>query len=84
MTDASDPAAPPPRCLWTHTAWHPGYRATVTIDAFAADVGAALRSLRRFVDRENRRLARAGFPRRARLRRPSPLTIRREAPPARP
>lgn len=83
MTAAPDPAAPPP-CLWTHTAWHPGYRATVSIDAFAPDAGAALRSLRRFVDRENRRLARAGLPRRARLRRPSPLTIRREAPPTQP
>lgn len=64
--------------LYTYSVWHAGYRSHVTIDAYAADVETALRSLRRFVDRQNRRLARAGFPRRALIRRPHIGSVRLE------
>ena len=66
--------------LYTFSVFHPGYRNIVTIDAWAENQAAALRSLRRFVDRENRRLRRAGLPRARRLRRPSALTIVMERP----
>lgn len=66
--------------LYSYTVFHPGYRNTVTIDAWAESQAAALRSLRRFVERENRRLRRAGVPRARRLTRPSALSIRIEGP----
>jgi len=57
--------------------WHPVYRQHVTIDAAAVNRAAALRSPRRFAERENRRLRREAPRVHLRLiRRPQLWTIR--------
>lgn len=68
----------PRRHLFMSGIWHPVYRQQVTIDAAAVDRDAAVRSMLRFVDRENRRLRRRRLPRAALrpIRRPQRHTIR--------
>jgi hypothetical protein len=61
--------------LYVYRTRHPLYAHDVIIDACAESADAALRSLRRFVARENRRLRRAGVPRSRLIRRPQAWTI---------
>lgn len=46
--------------LWTYRFLHPGYRQWVTLDCAAVSREAALASAVRFLQRENRRLKKAG------------------------
>lgn len=55
------------QALYTYTAYHPGYRNTVTIDCVAENRIEALASAQRFVRKANRELARARVPGRVRL-----------------
>jgi hypothetical protein len=70
--------------LFSFSAWHPAYRSIVTIDAFAAGrhraqaAQRALRSLRRYVARENARLAACGVPDARLLPVPTARSIRLE------
>jgi hypothetical protein len=59
--------------LWTYTYLRPGARHTTTLDCFAANADAALRSAQRFIARENRRLRAAGF--KKLIRRPTALQM---------
>ncbi len=52
---------------FSYTAYHPGYRNTVTIDCAAENRIEALASAQRFVRRANRDLARARVPGRVRV-----------------